>query len=143
MQALLQQILDYGMGLINHPKINQVGYFHIENNIPVGVGMGASAALCVVMARWFAAQKFIENNDVALFAKRLEDQFHGKSSGADIAGVCSQHGIYFRQGQATPLSLKWAPYWYLSFSGHQSKDHKLRATSLCLAKKQSRPWRSN
>lgn len=93
------------------------GHFHLENSIPLGMGMGASAALCVAVAQWCASQLDEEALHVADFARELEHLFHGRSSGLDIAGVSALTGQYFKQGQCTPVLQRWDPVWYLSHCG--------------------------
>ncbi len=114
MHLLFWSVLEQGMQLLGR-SLNQLGgHFHLDSTIPVGVGMGASAALCVAMSRWFCAQKMIDEEQCNDFAKELEHLFHGKSSGLDIAGVASEQGVYFKQGSCTPLKQIVKPNWYLS-----------------------------
>ncbi|RAP35623.1 mevalonate kinase [Legionella quinlivanii] len=117
MHLLFWSVLEQGQQLLGQSLNRLTGHFHLHCNIPVGVGMGASAALCVAMARWFAAQKLITPETTSLFAKNLENLFHGKSSGLDIAGVSAESGIAFKQGQVSPMVQKWKPVWYLSSCG--------------------------
>lgn len=118
-QALLQRALQHGLNVIGQSYTSVTGDLHIESNIPVGVGMGASAALCVAIARWFAAQQWIAPQDEFTIARELEHLFHGQSSGLDIVGVSSTVGMHFQQSQSTPLTLSWSPKWQLSFCGQQ------------------------
>ena len=118
-QALLVKILEYGLQCINKNLQSITGALYIESNIPVGVGMGASAALCVAITRWFAAQGWIDQKQEFTIARELEHFFHGQSSGLDIIGVSSNIGMYFQNGQATALSPTWTPKWQLSFCGQQ------------------------
>lgn len=114
MQLLFWSVLEHGMQLLGR-SLNQLGgYFHLDSTIPVGVGMGASAALCVAMSRWFCAQKMLDRSQCNAFAKELEHLFHGKSSGLDIAGVAAEGGIYFKAGNAVPLQQRFYPQFYLS-----------------------------
>lgn len=114
MHLLFWSVLEQGMSLLGR-SLNQLsGHFHLISTIPVGAGMGASAALCVAMSSWFCAQKMLEENKRLEFAKELEHLFHGKSSGLDIAGVSSEYGVYFKQGECTPIKQKLAPVWFLS-----------------------------
>ncbi|PJD92507.1 MAG: mevalonate kinase [Legionella sp.] len=130
MCALLQQLLEYGMQLIKQPYTVLEGHLTISSTIPVGVGMGASAALCVAVAQWFSAQHWIKKQDQYAIARELEHMFHGQSSGLDIAGVSSSTGVYFQQGQTKPLSLTWSPQWRLSSCEQQGP------TSDCIHKVQ-------
>lgn len=111
---LFWSVLEQGAQLLGRSLNTLTGHFTLTNAIPVGAGMGASAALCVAMARWFAAQHMIDADQWKDFAKELEHLFHGKSSGLDIAGVATDAGIYFNNGQSTLLQQAWQPLWYLS-----------------------------
>jgi mevalonate kinase len=103
---------------LQHSSIQALhGHFHIECNIPIGEGLGASAALCVALARFLHAQQWIE--EPLSFAQELEHLFHGKSSGLDIAGVSSEQGIAFQKGLISPCENTWHPHWYLSSSGQR------------------------
>jgi mevalonate kinase len=114
MHLLFWSVLEQGLQLLGR-SLNQVGgHFQLGSNIPVGVGMGASAALCVAMSRWFCAQMMIEQSKINEFARELEHLFHGKSSGLDITGVSSDGGVYFKAGLCIPLKQIIYPSWYLS-----------------------------
>lgn len=124
--ALFWSVIEKGLQLVGLPLKNTFGEFHLYSNIPVGAGMGASAALCVALARWFVAQDLISDESLHEFAKQLEDIFHGKSSGLDIAGVAAPTGVYFQQGKWNQIKQAWQPKWYLSSCGEIGK------TSLCI-----------
>src|SRR5205085_2788200 len=95
-------------------------------------GMGASAAFCVGLARWFAAQHLISEDNLLEFARQLENLFHHESSGADIAVVNAGQGIYFsRREPISVIQSQWQPCWYLSHSGHAGM------TANCVAKVKS------
>ncbi len=114
MQLLFWSVIEHGMQLLGH-SLNQLGgHFHLESSIPVGVGMGASAALCVAMGRWFCAQRLLDIEQCHIFAKELEHLFHGKSSGLDVAGVAAQGGVHFQAGVSTPLKQVIQPKCFLS-----------------------------
>lgn len=117
LHLLFWSVIEQGMKLLGKSLNALHGHFNIENTIPVGVGLGVSAALCVAVSRWFLAQQFIAEHQLRSFATQLEDLFHGKSSGLDIAGVLAAQGIEFCKGQYTPLELAWNPRWYLSSCG--------------------------
>lgn len=110
-------LLEKGFQLLNLPQSSLKGKFFLENNIPMGAGMGFSAALCVSVARWFAFQQWITAEKLFDFARELENSFHGKSSGVDIAGVLNNQGMRFKRGApAEKLSVNWSPKLYLSSS---------------------------
>lgn len=136
MHLLFWSVLEQGMQLLGR-SLNQLGgHFHLDSTIPVGVGMGASAALCVAMSRWFCAQGMIELSQINDFAKELEHLFHGKSSGLDIAGVASDHGVYFKEGMCMPIEQQLQPNWYLS------SCNQIGITSHCIQQVQAL-WEKN
>lgn len=114
MQLLFWSVLEHGLQLLGYSLNELKGHFHINSTIPVGVGMGASAALCVAMSRWFCAQNMLSAEHCTSFAKELEHLFHGKSSGLDVAGVAALGGLYFKGGETIPLQPKIKPLFYLS-----------------------------
>jgi mevalonate kinase len=114
MHLLFWSVLEQGTQLLGRSLNQLTGHFHLESTIPVGVGMGASAALCVAMSRWFCKQNMIEDSKCNEFARELEHLFHGKSSGLDIAGVASEGGVFFKAGLSVPLIQKIYPNWVLS-----------------------------
>jgi len=131
LHLLFWSVLEQGMYLLGKSINSLSGHFNLHSNIPIGVGMGASAALCVATARWFCAQGFIEEQDLQSFATQLENLFHGKSSGLDIAGVAATGGIQFQKGQCTAIQQSWQPHWYLSSCG------QIGITSHCINQVQS------
>ncbi|MCP0914613.1 MULTISPECIES: mevalonate kinase family protein [Legionella] len=128
---LFWSVLEQGMHLVGKSLNTLNGHFQLYSNIPVGVGMGASAALCVAVARWFSAQQLLADWDIYHFAKELENLFHGKSSGLDIAGVSAENGIFFQEGQYHPIKQVWQPQWYLSSCG------QIGITSHCIQQVQT------
>lgn len=94
------------------------GELTLKSSIPVGAGMGASAALCVALTKWFHFLGFVSEADLFEFARNLENLFHGESSGVDIAVSLSNQALrYERGGERRPLDLRWMPQWYISYSG--------------------------
>jgi mevalonate kinase len=133
---LLSNVLEQGMQALGRSSTPLKGHFNLCSDIPVGVGMGASAALCVAMARWFVAFEGLPEAQSFEFAKQLEDLFHGRSSGLDIAGAASEQGIFFKQGQCQPLTQAWQPQWFLS------SCTQIGVTSLCIQQVRSL-WERN
>jgi mevalonate kinase len=131
LHLLFWSVLEHGMHLLGKSLNRLNGQFMLHSNIPLGVGMGASAALCVATARWFLAQNFIQPETLQSFATELENLFHGKSSGLDIVGVAATGGLMFQQGNTTPIQQTWQPHWYLSSCG------QIGITSHCINQVQS------
>ena len=96
------------------------GSFQVFNMLPIGAGLGASAALCGAVGRWCEAQGWIVPEQVYEFSRRLEDLFHGESSGVDIAVSLSGQGVRFvRGGERAALKPVWWPRFYLSYCGQR------------------------
>jgi mevalonate kinase len=113
----------------HHPMMN-TGHLHIHSSIPIGQGMGASAAMCLAIARCILHYtSFVI--EPWLLAREMEHLFHGRSSGLDIIGAGSTQGTWFQNGTQRPLDLKWRPQWMLT------KSHEIGITSEAIAKVQA------
>lgn len=91
----------------------------VESQIPVGSGLGSSAAFCVALARLLP----IEGKDLFDRALRGEKAFHGNPSGVDPATVLSEQPLVYRRQplNQSPLHLKESGdlYWVLRDSGER------------------------
>ncbi len=107
------------------------GQIKIVSSIPMGAGLGSSSAMCAAISQLLAHLNWIAADEVFTFARNLEDNFHGKSSGIDIAGAMSTQGVYYQMGK-TPeaIAAQWSPLLYLSFSD------RLSMTGSCVKKVQ-------
>ncbi|MBL7716159.1 MAG: mevalonate kinase [Bdellovibrionales bacterium] len=95
------------------------GKLRVESTIPVGSGLGSSAALSVALARFLVAvgaARLTEDFSEWNLARSIEDQFHGKSSGLDVATVAGEVPIVFQNGKASKLASLGA-----RFSVHDSR----------------------
>ena len=93
------------------------GKLSITSTIPLGAGMGSSAALCVALTRWLQAPLQLSEGDVFDFARQLEHRFHGRSSGMDIAVILAAQPISYSLSKgAQPLGIRKTP----SFSFHDT-----------------------
>jgi mevalonate kinase len=100
------------------------GHITLKSDIPLQAGLGSSAAICVNIANLFGHCGLCE--DVSQLARRLEDKFHGKSSGLDIAVVQANKPIIFQENKAVEfLKPSFWPPMILTYSGKKS------ATSVC------------
>jgi mevalonate kinase len=125
---LFWSLIEQGLKLTGKSLRELSGLFQLTNTIPIGRGLGASAALSNACARWFLWKELIKPEQLFEFARQLENLFHGKSSGLDIAATASDGGIIFQEGHAKALPQTWQPKCYLSFSG------KIGITAHCVKK---------
>lgn len=94
------------------------GHLILENSVPIGAGLGASATLCVGISHILKALGHVQDSEQYEFARSLENLFHGESSGVDIAIALKTKSLKFIRGQATTeFQINWQPQWYLSYSG--------------------------
>jgi mevalonate kinase len=126
---LFWSTLERGLEYVNKSLSSITGKFILKNDIPVGAGMGSSAALCSAIARWFLWRAWIKADEVFSFARELENLFHGQSSGIDILGALNNTGMLYVPGQKPKaLAMSWRPNWYLS------NTQQLGITSHCVKK---------
>ena len=71
------------------------GKLTIDSTIPIGAGLGSSAALCVALTHWMMEPLGISPSEVSEFATRLEHRFHGRSSGMDVAVIATREPVAF------------------------------------------------
>lgn len=128
-ECLFRGVLENGLTAIDQRLSDVRGHFKIDNTIPVGMGLGVSAAMSAALAQWFMAQNFPLHDDENLLtlARRLENIFHGESSGVDIAGAVAESGIYFKRPDTMQaIECAWQPNLYLTYSA------KKGITSACV-----------
>lgn len=120
LQLLVWGVLDKACELLKIKKSDLQGTVTLSSTVPVGAGMGASAALCVALTRWLGFLGHVQEGEFYDFARNLENLFHGESSGVDIAVALSGSGLHFeRHGERLPLSTNWQPQWYISYCGER------------------------
>ncbi len=117
LQLLFWGVLERVCELKNISRNSLSGTLQLRNGIPVGAGMGASAAFCVAMTRWFESLGYVENAEVYEFSRQLENIFHGESSGVDIAVALSAQPLIFTRGkERIDFNPAWQPRAYISYS---------------------------
>ncbi|MBX3033514.1 MAG: hypothetical protein KF865_06260 [Bdellovibrionaceae bacterium] len=120
LEPLFWAVLERACDLLKTPRAMLNGTIEIESSIPIGAGLGASAAFCVAMTRWFREIGLLRSADLYEFARTLENLFHGESSGVDIAVALSGEGLHFeRGGPRFSLAPRWQPHWYISYTGRR------------------------
>ncbi len=120
-RLLFTGVFDRALELIGRPQDPTLrhGMFEVQSTLPVGAGLGASAALAVAVGRWFVAQGAIQATELFEFCREIENLFHGESSGVDVAVALENRGLHFERqsGVMRGFDLSWQPQWYISFSG--------------------------
>lgn len=114
LEFIFLKVIDKGMNIINQSINDFTGSFYIQNDIPLGKGLGGSAALSAAIGRWFIYKKLLPAEKLLQFAQELENLFHGKSSGIDIIGATCDSGMYFKKSTTTKIEQTWQPQLYLS-----------------------------
>jgi mevalonate kinase len=118
MQLAFLPALDRALDAVAKTRDDLKGVIEIQNEVPIGSGLGASAVICVSIARLFHAWGWLREVEMFSFARNLENLFHGESSGLDIAVVLEGQPLkYHRERGVETLSWKWHPNWYISYSG--------------------------
>ena len=92
----------------------------LDVRMPLGMGLGGSAAISVALARLWASQ------DVFRVAHQLEHIFHGSSSGLDVVGAMAEGPVFYQMASSlqVPLALSWKPLLFLSSTGIQSSTRE-------------------
>lgn len=120
LEILFWGVLEKAIEIKNIDRHSLNGRIELDSCLPVGAGMGASAALCVAVSRWLEHLRFVKTDEIYEFSRQLENLFHGESSGVDIAVSMGGEPLYFeRSGNRKPFLLSWNPQWYLSYSGQR------------------------
>ena len=107
--SVFQQAIEQAFVTVRQKKR---GIFQLRSDIPLGCGVGSSAAFCLSISQIFFEQSWI--SDVLDFAMDLENFFHGKSSGADVLVSYHQQPLLFKKKDSIEkLHLLWKPPLYL------------------------------
>lgn len=94
------------------------GHLKIQSTIPFGAGLGSSAALSVATARWVLSACGLDQAMERDLAREMENHFHGKSSGMDVAVVSIGEPILFSmKGGAVSLGLLHLPKFVFADTG--------------------------
>jgi mevalonate kinase len=103
------QAVEPAFVLAHHP----VKVLRIQSDIPLGAGMGGSAAMSTAFLR-YALEAHGErwaSEKVSFFANEIDALFHGKASGLDAAAVSSDGVICFQRGKSIEMVPLAKPFW--------------------------------
>lgn len=107
----------------SHIGKEPAGAFYLSSKIPLGYGLGSSAAFCLSLSDLFFQLGYIK--DVVEFAWNLEHAFHGKSSGSDIQTIYHKKPLIFKSSKNFEFfEPKWHPHIYLYNTGISSSTKK-------------------
>ena len=122
LSLLFWGVMDTACAKIGRSRAELHGQITLQNSIPLGRGMGFSAAFCVAITKWLVAIGWLDSESLTPFSIALEDTFHGKSSGVDVIGALSSQGVWFSGDtqEITPVVPSWQPFLGLSHSGRVS-----------------------
>ncbi len=98
-EILIEGTIDRALSLLDKKRVDLKLKIELLNLVPLGKGLGGSAALSVFVSRLMGKSGFIEKDQMFSFSKNLEDMFHGESSGVDIAGCLSSGPHLYVRGE--------------------------------------------
>ncbi len=129
LKFLFWGLLEEALKRIDKKRSDLTGDLQLTSYLPLGGGLGASAALCVGVGSFLNQMGFIAQDKLFEFCRSLEDQFHGESSGVDIAISFFEQPILYQRDRASEIFKPlWSPKLYLYYSG------KKGITSECVNK---------
>ncbi|MFA5624829.1 MAG: mevalonate kinase [Bradymonadales bacterium] len=106
-------------------------HVQIQSNIPIGQGLGSSAALCVALIRAFSAHYSIELGPryVEYYASLLERHFHPNPSGIDHVTILHGSPIFYsRNSLQLPLFHELTYHFVVASTGARvGKDEAVSA----------------
>lgn len=117
LEMIIWSVFEKALTELNLKRSDLKGELTITSHISFGAGMGASATLAVGISEFLKNLKLLKT-DPFLFAKKIEDLFHGESSGVDVAVALYQKPLLYKRGEPiVPLEKVTLPKLYLSHCG--------------------------
>lgn len=99
-EILIEGTLEKALKVLGKNKEDLKVKILLKTLVPLGRGLGGSAALSVFVSRVMKFLSFIEEERIFSFSVELENMFHGESSGVDIAGCLSESLHLYVRGEA-------------------------------------------
>lgn len=137
LDALLQQTLQQAL-----PYNTLTGGWRLQvaqSQIPQGMGLGSSAALCVALLRLLSANAPMPPALLAAQARELEHQFHAQSSGLDPMTVAFEAPVHGKTDEFQALPELWRPALLLFSAG--GVRHSAHAVARSSAFRSAQPQR--
>lgn len=105
-------LIDRALGMVSKSRKDLEGDVLLWSRLPLGSGLGASAALGVLIAKWFSSLGWISQGKGQFeFAVQLENVIHGESSGVDVAVSLTGRPLCFQRSDRYPFqALEVGPF---------------------------------
>ncbi len=117
LELFIWSVIEKYLNELNIKRDQLKGHLDIQSEIQFGAGMGASATLAVGLSRFFSQLGYL-NSDLFEFSKRIEDLFHGESSGVDVAVALNAKPLIFKRGASNHFLTHYKlPQLCISYSG--------------------------
>jgi mevalonate kinase len=103
---------------LNKPAYGLV--IRLQSNIPIGRGLGSSAAIAMAIVRGIFAfyREKLRPKVLMSLVHAAETYAHGTPSGIDMAAAFSQFPIWFQKGETQSLSLGGTLFLVVADTGH-------------------------
>ena len=88
-QSQIRSLVGRASEFLNVPLDIHESNIEIHSQIPIGAGLGSSAALCVAMAKFTLWKAEMNEDRLVPLATYLEHLYHGKSSGMDVSAIAA------------------------------------------------------
>lgn len=112
-EILIQGTLEKALSLVKKTSSDLKLCLKIQSLVPLGKGLGGSAAVSVLIAKTMQEAGFLKDKSLFSFAVDLENMFHGESSGVDVVGCLSDSLVtYTRGSEPEPLNLKRSQFYF-------------------------------
>ncbi len=99
LEMIIWSVFEKALNEVKVKRSDLHGELSIHSSISFGAGMGASATLSVGIAQFFHYLGFLKKDELFIFAKKIEDLFHGESSGVDVAVALYQKPLIYKRGE--------------------------------------------
>ena len=146
--SFFDSVLDQALQNIAKSRNHLKGVIRLHPHILFSAGVGASAVICVLIAKLFYYLNWLKEEELFPFCHKLENTLHGMSSGVDIAAVLSGKPILYRMSTELDHSSQkegatqfqtiikefkpvWKPFIFLSHL-NQSSSTKVNVENMCL-----------
>lgn len=131
LEMIIWSVFEKALNEVSIKRSELKGELFIHSAISFGAGMGASATLSVSIAQFFHYLGLLKKEELFVFAKKIEDLFHGESSGVDVGVALYQKPLLYKRGEKIELIEEiQLPLLSLSYTGVRgvTKDcvHKVK-----------------